>query len=205
MTPWLTIVGVSLDGTTSFSKRAEIAIQSAVVIVGSTRLLDLLDISHDRRFVWPSPFSLGITWLKSMAGQPVVVLATGDPMHYGVGSTLTSAFKSEEYTVLPAPSSLSLAAARMGWALQDSICLSLHGRPLEKLHTVLAPNAQLLILTRDGSSPAKIIRLLCQTMYSESFVSVLENLGGLNETRYDLRATNTEIRDFAALNIVAVK
>ena len=140
-----------------------------------------------------------------MAGQPVVVLATGDPMHFGVGATLASEFNNDEYVVLPALSSLSLAAARMGWALQHVTCLSLHGRPLELLYGALAPGARLLVLTSDGAAPAAIMRLLCEAGYGGSFVSVLENLGGLDEACHRMRAEDVGDDHYAALNIMAIE
>ncbi|MEN2494865.1 MAG: Precorrin-6Y C(5,15)-methyltransferase [decarboxylating] [Hyphomicrobiaceae bacterium hypho_1] len=205
MTPWLTIVGVNPNGASSIGEQANMAIQSAVAVAGSKRLLDILDVDNERRYIWPSPFSKGLAWLKSMSGQPIAVLASGDPMHYGVGSSLASKFSIDEYCVLPAPSSFSLAAARLGWALQDTICLSLHGRPLQNLRTVLAPKTRLLILTRDGSAPAEIMRLLCQAKYSNSLVSVLENLGGNNEAYYEMRAKDGVDHNYSALNIMAVQ
>ncbi len=205
MKPWLTIVGVGLDGAISLNERAQAAISSASVVAGSVRLLDIMEITQDRRFAWPSPFSKGIAWLKTMAGQPVVVLATGDPMHFGVGATIALEFHRDEYAVLPAPSSLSLAAARMGWALQDVACLSLHGRPPERLQAALAPRARLLILTRDGNAPNEIMHLLYEAGYGSSLVSVLENLGGPEEARYDLTAADARPHTYAALNILAVQ
>ena len=205
MMPWLTVIGVGLDGAASLSQTARSAIESAELVAGSTRLLDLIEIAQDRRFAWPSPMSKGIARVKEMAGRPVVVLATGDPMHFGVGSVLAAEFKPDEFVVLPAPSSLSLAAARMGWALQDVVCISLHGRPIEKLYAALAPNTRLLLLTRDGAAPADIMHMLRVSGYGGSQVSVLENLGGSDEARCDLIAKDGDSRQYAVLNIIAVQ
>ena len=205
MTPWLTIVGVSLNGAASLGEAARKAIEEAHIVAGSERLLDLMEIAPERRLAWPSPLADGIRRLRDMAGQPVVVLATGDPMHFGIGATLAVALASHEYNVLPAPSSLSLAAARMGWALQDVACISLHGRPLERLHAALAPNTRLLLLTRDGAAPGEIMTLLSLAGYGKSRISVLENLGGSDEARHTLTAANYRPKEYAALNIVAVE
>ncbi|MFP3648586.1 SAM-dependent methyltransferase, partial [Paraburkholderia sp. SIMBA_054] len=71
------------------------------------------------RVAWPSPFDEAFVMIEAYRGQPVVVLASGDPMFFGVGATLSRHFSPEEMLVLAYPSSLSLAAARMGWPLQD--------------------------------------------------------------------------------------
>ena len=76
---------------------------------------------------------------RASSGDPTAVLATGDPMWFGIGATLSSMLDPGEMRVLPSPSAFSLAAARLGWPLQDCDCLTVHGRPLETLNRVLAP------------------------------------------------------------------
>ena len=63
-----------------------------------------------------------------MRGRRTVILATGDPMNYGVARKLLESFPSSEMEIIPHISSFSLAAARMGWSLPDCDTLSLHGR-----------------------------------------------------------------------------
>ena len=123
MTPWLTVVGIGEDGFKGLGKNARRALLSASRIFGSPRQLELLPlcIVGERR-QWPSPFSLDS--LLALRGEPVCVLASGDPMFFGVGASLTRQLSTDEMLILPAPSSCSLAAARMGWALQDVVTLS---------------------------------------------------------------------------------
>lgn len=204
MTPWLTVIGVGLDGLDGLGQRARDAIQAAELVAGSSRLLDAVGIQADKRYVWPSPFSEGLAHIAAQRGTQVVVLATGDPMHYGVGASLADRISINEMTVMPAPSAFSLAAARLGWGLQDVQCLSLHGRPLETLFAVLQPGARLLLLTSDGEAPSQIMSLLLQAGYGESQVSILENLGADNEARHDLRAEEHSFDNFAALNVMAI-
>ncbi len=204
MSQWLTIIGVGLGGTDGLSSEARHAIGDAEVVAGSQRQLDLLGIDSRQRYVWPSPLADGLAHVQSLEGRPVVVLASGDPMHYGVGATLAQALEPDAYKVLPAPSAFGLAAARMGWALQDVLCLSLHGRPLETLHSAVGPNEKLLLLTSDGDAPCTIMGLLLQAGYGQSRISVLESLGGVDETRHDLLAEEHDFRTYAALNVVAV-
>ncbi len=204
MTAWLTIVGIGLDGLASAPAAARVVIDRADMVAGSARLLDLAAIDAGRRYAWPTPFSDGVEHVLRARGRAVVVLATGDPMHFGVGATFAARLPAEEFTVLPAPSAFSHAAARMGWALQDVACISLHGRPLEVLHAAIAPGARLFILTRDGDAPAKIMSLMLQAGYGPSHVSILENLGGANEARHDLKVEEHDFTSYADLNIMAV-
>lgn len=205
MKPWLTVVGVGLNGLDGMASQARSSIAAAELVAGSERLLDAVGVEPDRRFVWPTPFEKGLAHVAGLRGRPVAVLATGDPMHFGVGASLAERVPAAELTVFPAPSAFSLAAARLGWPLQDVVCLSAHGRSPEALHDALRPAARLLVLTRDGDAPREIMRLLVARGYGASRVSVLENLGGPDEKRIDLVAREVNATTFAALNTLAIE
>lgn len=203
-TPWLTVVGIGEDGFGGLAKNARRALRDAAIIFGSQRQFDLLpQCIRAERHAWPSPFDLAA--LLARRGSPVCVLASGDPMLFGVGATLARHIPAAEMHVLPAPSSCSLAAARLGWPLQDSIVLSLVGRPLAALHTRIYSGARLLILSADGRSPAAIAHLLSERGFGQSRLTVLEHLGGPRERRIEGSAAHWSIAECAALNIVAVE
>ncbi len=157
--PWLTLVGIGEDGYPGLGKQARRALLHASRIVGAARQLELLPpCIGAARETWPTPFSLEP--LLARRGQPTCVLASGDPMLFGVGASLARQLPATELRVLPAPSSLSLAAARLGWALQEVACLSLVARPLAALQAQVHDGRRLLVLSNDGDSPAAIARLL---------------------------------------------
>ncbi len=121
-------MGIGEDGFKGLGRTARHALLRASRIVGSDRQLALLPLCiRGQRALWPSPFSLEP--LLARQGEPVCVLASGDPMFYGVGASLAKQVPSDQMLVIPAPSSCSLAAARMGWPLQDVVTLSLVARP----------------------------------------------------------------------------
>ncbi len=99
------------------------------------------------------------------AASPWCVLATGDPMHFGIGVALARRVPAEELAVHPHVSAFSLAAARMRWPLADTECLTIHGRPLDLLAGAVAPNRRLLVLSHDGTSPAEVARRLTELGY----------------------------------------
>ncbi|MEM6495106.1 MAG: precorrin-6y C5,15-methyltransferase (decarboxylating) subunit CbiE [Pseudomonadota bacterium] len=205
MRPWLTVIGVGLDGRDGLSQRARDALEAAELIAGSSRLLDAICVAPEKRYVWPSPFSEGLAHIVAQRGRSIAVLATGDPMHYGVGASLTERIAVAEMAIIPAPSAFSLAASRLGWALQDVDCISLHGRPMETLFAALQPDARLLILTSDGEAPSQIMSMLLQAGYGPSQITILENLGGPDEARLELRAEEHSFDSFAALNVMAIQ
>ena len=203
MAPWLTVVGIGEEGYAGLGKAARRALLAAEVIVGAPRQLKLLPrCIRAPQQTWPSPFSLD--GLLARRGTPVCVLASGDPMLFGVGASLARQVPADELQVLPAPSSVSLAAARMAWPLQEVTVLSLVARPLAALHAQVHHGARLLILSNDGSSPAAIAQLLRERGFGPSRLTVLEHLGGPQERRIDGLAASWDLTDAAALNIVAV-
>lgn len=206
MAAWLTLVGIGEDGLDGLGAKARAAVQAAKVIFGGQRHLAMLppDIVAERR-AWPSPFAEAFDQILSLKGSPICILASGDPMLFGVGASLSRLVPAEEMHVLPAPSSFSFAAARMGWALQDAALLTIHGRPLEGLHSHIHDRARLLILSHDGGSPLAIAQLLTNRGFGPSRLTVLERMGGPYERRIDSLAAEWAEGEVAALNLVAVE
>ncbi|PPK35242.1 cobalamin biosynthesis bifunctional protein CbiET [Pseudomonas laurylsulfatiphila] len=204
MTPWLTVVGIGEEGFKGLGKNARHALLKASRIIGGQRQLDLLPACiRGERQLWPSPFSLDP--LLARRGEPVCVLASGDPMFYGVGASLARQLPASDMLTLPAPSSCSLAAARMGWPLQDVVTLSVVARPVAALNAQLSSGMRLLVLSNDGRSPAAIAALLRERGFGPSRLTVLEHLGGEAERRIDGVASDWNDSPIADLNLVAIE
>ena len=204
MTAWLTLVGIGEDGYAGLGDGARQALDAAPCIVGSARQLALLPVELvGQRELWPSPFSLEP--LLARRGTPICVLASGDPLFYGVGASLARQLPADELRVFSAPSSVSLAAARLGWPLQELTVLSLVARPLAALQAQLFPGARLLLLSNDGDSPAAVADLLRERGFGPSRLTVLEHLGGASERRIDGLASAWTLSRAADLNLLAVE
>ncbi len=200
--PWLTLIGLGEDGV--FSEAAQTALNTAEIIYGSARHFDLVPDSPGEKRLWPSPFSKVFDDLKALKGRSVAVLATGDPQWYGIGSSLTRHFNPEEMTIFPALSAFQLAATRLGWAVQDSECLSVHGRAVDLLRRHLYPGGRLLVLTSNGQTPGDVASLLTDEGYGQSRLTVLEHLGGSKErTTSAIAETWSEV--VADFNILAIE
>ena len=201
---WLTVVGIGEDGYAGLGRDARRALFDAAIVAGGARHLAMLPARvRARREPWPQPFSVDALLAHRESNVPVCVLASGDPMLFGVGATLARRVAPGEMRVLPAPSSLSLAAARLGWALQDTAMVSLVGRPLDALRRHLHACSRVLALSADGRTPAALAALLAEAGFGATRLAVFEHLGGPLERRIDGRADAWHVDEVASLNLVA--
>jgi precorrin-6Y C5,15-methyltransferase (decarboxylating) len=203
---WLSIVGIGEDGVEGLSSVARRLIESAELVVGGARHLELAgDLVRGRHLAWPSQMGDAFSEIRRHRGRSVVVLASGDPFHFGVGKQLAALVPPDEFVCLPQPSAFSLAAARMGWSLQDVALVTLHGRALQGIMRHLQPGARILALSWDGATPAKLAGLLDAHRMGQSRITVLEAMGGPRERIRRATASDFAMRDIAALNTLAVE
>jgi precorrin-6Y C5,15-methyltransferase (decarboxylating) len=205
VTRWLSIIGIGDDGLAGLSAAARAIIDTAEIIVGGTRHLAMVPPGAAERLSWQQPFANSIAAIAEQRGRRVVVLASGDPMWFGVGATLAQNFARDEMTVLPHPGAFSLAAARLGWAIADCALVSLHGRPLDTLRLHLAEGRRVLILSEDGTTPAAVARLLAEAGWGPSRLTICEHLGGSDEAAHGALAQDWGERQAADLNTIALE
>jgi precorrin-6Y C5,15-methyltransferase (decarboxylating) len=203
---WISIVGIGEDGLDGLSAAARALVDSAEVLAGGERHLAMVPADHPaERVAWRTPFHDSLQALVAHEGRRVTVLATGDPMHYGVGATLAREMPEAIAAVVPTPGAFSLAAARMGWALQDVTCLTLHGRLAEQIYLHLYPGARLVILSENRDTPARVAALLTARGFGASRLTVLEHMGGKRESRREGLAKEWGDGPVADLNTIAVE
>src|SRR5438445_8197066 len=203
---WLSIVGIGEDGVQGLSPVARKLIASAEFVVGGKRHLGLADgLIRGRRLAWPSPIDAALPEIEKHRGRPVVVLASGDPFHYGVGDLLLRSIPADETLCLPQSSSFSLAASRLGWSLQDVALVSLHGRALEGIVRYLQPGARILALSWDGATSIELAKLLVERGMGGSSLTVLEAMGGPRERVRRTTAAGFDLGNVASLNTIALE
>ncbi|HEV7277275.1 MAG TPA: precorrin-6y C5,15-methyltransferase (decarboxylating) subunit CbiE [Devosiaceae bacterium] len=144
-----------------------------------------------RLIEWQAPLASMIEQVTKLRDTPTVILATGDPMWFGIGASLARHLRPEEFAIYPHPSAFQLAAARQRWPLQHLAAISLHGRPIETLHQHLFPGSRILALTTDADTAQQAAELLVARGYGDSRLTALENLGSPDER--SITATAAEI------------
>ncbi len=177
--PWLAIIGIGEDGLAGLSNASRKALAKAEIVFGGERHLKLADIGA-RGQPWTVPFD--IAPVLACRGRPTAVLASGDPFWHGAGARLAAHLACHEWAAHPAPSTFSLAAARLGWPLEETICIGLHAAPFERLVPLLAAGARIICLVRDASAAAELANWLTARGWGASRLWSLSALGGPRET-----------------------
>ncbi len=204
----ITVIGIGEDGLGGLSAQALAALDTATVIAGGQRHLEMLPADDTReRYAWGKDMAVDIAALGDRAeAETICVLASGDPLTFGAAVRMIKILGADAVRVLPFPSAFSLAAARMNWALSDPMLrtVSIHSRPLAALRRDIQPGVKLVILSRDKSSPTAVADMLSDMGYSQSSVTVLERIGGDMERRTDARAADGFDGTFDNLNTLCV-
>lgn len=179
----LTIVGIGVDGLTDLSPRARAALEGATSIHGSPRQLALLDgadaLSAIPRKPLPRPLMPGLVGdVREALDHGGVFLASGDPMFFGLGSTIARIVPDfgGRIASLPAPSSVSLAAARLGWPLAEIPTVNLLTRSPATLLPHMFPGARFFVLCANAEGPALVAEYLTAQGAGRAQVHVLSDM-----------------------------
>ena len=209
---WLYVIGIGEDGWDDLSADSRELLYKSEIVIGGERHLKMIPGDWEgERIIWASPIREAVTkildWRPSElgSGKKVAVMASGDPLCYGIAAKLLRHLPIEEIWIKPALSTFSLICSRVGWSLPDIETLTIHGRPLEMLHTFVQPGAKLLVLNQDEGSPKQAAELLAARGFGKSQITVLEHLGGSKERQFSGQADSWSHPDGAALNAMAIE
>jgi len=193
--PWLTIVGIGADGLAGLGQSSRHALDEAEIVIGPERHVELIENIDAQIIVWPVPFADGVEQLLTLRGKRVVMLASGDPFWFGAGTVMTRHLDRNEWRAIPSPSTFSLAAAHLGWALDTTVCLGLHAAPFSRLRPHLALGGRVVVLMRDGTAIGDLADWLADEGFGESTLHVMEALGGPRERVRETTAEGVDLSD----------
>jgi len=207
----ITVIGLGICQPPLLNAKALSALGSCDCIMGSPRQLE--SIAHAQVVANQSrtqPASLCLPKLKHIAHEikgfdHVVILASGDPLLFGIGKYLQSEF-GDQVTCISSVSSLQGACELTGLSLQDAQLVSLHGRPLNHLKRHLQPHRTLLILTDQNSHPQAIAKVLVAVNLGLSKIHVCERLGyeDQNQQQFIAQDLATTSTPFASLHVTVI-
>jgi len=209
---WLRVIGIGEDGWDDLTADAQDLLYESEIVLGGERHLKMLpDDWEGKRIVWTSPIREAVSNIVSWrpkdpaSGQKIAIMASGDPLCYGIAAKLLRHLPIEEIWIKPAISTFSLMCSRVGWSLPDVETLTIHGRPVEMLHPFVQPDAKLLVLSKDEESPKQAAELLSARGFGKSIITVLEHLGGKMERQISGQADSWNQPKGAALNAMAIE
>lgn len=205
----LHVIGLGISQPPMLLPQALSALNQADIVIGSDRQLDSVG-------AWVDGETLSLPKLKALKpllkerllqGQTCIVLASGDPLFYGIGAWLGRHFGADNCVFYPAVSSLQGVCHRLGLSLQTLTTVSLHGRPLATLRRHLGRAKTLLLLTDKQSQPQHIATLCVEAGFAESELTVCERLGYTDEriTGYSAADLSDRSLEFSPLNVVVLK
>lgn len=202
----IVLIGIGAGGFEELGLKAQTALRNAEVILGSWRQLNMLPESlHAERHPWPAPQHPDLESLfKGFNGRHVAVLASGDPLFFGAGPALVKALGMQRLEIIPAPSSASLACARLGWPLERTLIASLATDPVETLIPFIDSGARFLVLGKDEFSAPAIAELLNARGQGTMRITVLSDLGSSDE-EISIGTAAQPPAPVSALNVIAIE
>lgn len=202
----ITVVGIGADGWRGLPARSRQLVETADVLVGGKRHLAMLPATQAILEPWPTPLLDRLLELfEKYDGRRLVVLASGDPLASGIGSTLVKLLGADRVEVVPAVSSVSLARARMNWSAESTDVVTVVGRDHDVVRRHVSPGSRLVVLSSNGKTPAVVADLLREVGFGASTMTVLSDLGADHERRLEHRASSRVSADMPALNVVCVE
>jgi precorrin-6Y C5,15-methyltransferase (decarboxylating) len=200
----VTVVGIGDDGCAGLTSRGAAAVARADVLVGGERHLAFFPQFKGERLVLKGDIGAVLERVAHLADEcTVCVLASGDPLFFGIGARVATAVGPDHVDFVPAPTSVQWAFAKTGIAWEDAEVLSLHGRSIEGCVTRLRRLAKAAILTDPENTPRRIAERLLEYAAGDFRFWVCEHLGGTNErVRAMTLSELTRTDDIAPLNVL---
>jgi precorrin-6Y C5,15-methyltransferase (decarboxylating) len=203
----ISVVGIGADGWAGLGEAAREALLAADTLVGSERQLALIPDGRARRRTWPAPIDplLDELCAGGRTHGSVCVLASGDPMLYGIGATLAHRLDPAQLRVHPHPSAFALACARLGWPEAEVELVSAVGRPLAAVARLLQPGRRIVVYVAGAQGASELAALLRDRGFGPSRFVVLEQLGGEREQVRSATAAAWNGRPTDPLHAVAIE
>ena len=198
------VVGIGDDGCASLTSRAANAVSSAQVLVGGERHLAFFPQFTGEKIVLKGGLGAALDRVAALADEhQVCILASGDPLFFGIGALVAKRIGDSHVEFIPTPSSVQWAFARTGIAWEDAKFVSVHGRSAEGLVSRIRRSAKVAVLTDAENAPARLAAHLLEHGDAAWTAWVCERLAGPGERvrRFTLADLSAET-DIDPLNVL---
>jgi precorrin-6Y C5,15-methyltransferase (decarboxylating) len=205
MSQTIKVIGIGDNGKESLLPFYQKLIEESRLLVGGERQLEFFPDYTGEKLIISGGLTALVERLQAEKKQ-TVVLASGDPLFYGIGGYLSTKLSSQaRVEVYPQVSSIQLAFARMGESWQDAFLTSVHGRSMQGLAQRIDGRSKVAILTDETNNPSQIAKYLLSFGMKEYKAFVAENVGGNTErcSWYELEELTDQT--FSSLNLVILK
>lgn len=197
------VIGIGDDGIGSLSAAARSVVEQAEILFGGERHLDFFPgLAAERVVVKSNLKEVAEIISRNLGKRRMVVLASGDPLFYGIGKYLLSRLGKERISVLPNLSSMQLAFARIKESWEDAVLVSVHAKPVEEIVDRIRDAKQVGLFTDDQNTPGRIAQVLMAHGINGFQAFVCENLGGEDERIVEAELRDLPGRTFAPLNVL---
>ena len=176
--PQISVVGIGLDGSLGLSDRVKEIIQQATVLGGAKRHLSYF-LEHPALKLPLTDLNRDLDSIISKADtEKVVILASGDPLFFGLGRLLLNKVAPEKLQFYPHLSSIQLAFSKLKISWQDAALVSVHGRNCNRLIQLLKQGKdKIAVLTDSHNNPSAIAKLYLALKLPVNYsFAVCENL-----------------------------
>jgi precorrin-6Y C5,15-methyltransferase (decarboxylating) len=196
------IIGIGDDGLAGVTEAARQLLDQADLIIGPSAALSLVPQGRAQRLIVGDSFDEAVRRIARSAGQRIVVLASGDPLFYGVARYLCAKLGKDRFEVIPHVSSMQLAFARVKESWEEAYLTDLSSRPFESVLEKIRIAEKVGLFTSERWSPSAVAKALIDRGIDYFSAYVCENLGSPDE-----RVTHGELPDlvneeFSPLNVM---
>lgn len=201
------VIGLGIRLGENLSEEARLALQQAEVVYGLERHLAVFpELSAETR-LYPEPIIELWSELEALTEQRVVMLSSGDPLFFGIGSALARHMPRARLQFHANISSMQEVFSRIGIPWQDAKIISLHGQPLSHLKARLRAQRLYALFTDSQNNPDLIAAELVNAGFGDSRMWVAEDIGSAGERIREFRAQTLAAspEPFSILNIVIIE
>ncbi len=196
------IIGIGDDGLEGIVSPARQLLLDAQMLVGAESTLAKVPVGKAERVVVGVNLDEAVERIAAAGDKRVVVLASGDPLFYGVARYLCDKLDKERLEVWPHVSSMQLAFARVKESWEEAYLTDLANRPLDQVLEKIRSATKVGLFTTEAAPPKAVAKAMLERRIDYFSAYVCENLGSPDE-----RVTQGELaeiagQDFSPLNVM---